>query len=642
MSGTSNACEKISEYQLYLFNEGTNFKSYEFLGAHKIDKVWNFAVWAPKAKSVSLVGDFNGWKSGVNTLKPLGTTGVWSGAFDFIKKGDIYKYAIEDKKGIVRLKADPFAFYSELRPATASVVYESSDFRWSDSAWLKKRSTTPPYDKPMLIYEVHAGSWRRHPDGSYLNYRELADELCDYLTEYGYTHVEFMPITEYPYDGSWGYQVSGFFSPTSRYGTPEDLKYAINKFHKSGIAVIMDWVSAHFPKDAFGLYMFDGTPTYEYADSRLGEHKDWGTMVFDYSKSEVVSFLLSSAYYWVSEYHFDGLRVDAVSSMLYRDYSRSSGEWLPNLFGGNENLEAIDFLRKLNITMFKNFPNILMIAEESTSWPKVTVPVENDGLGFNFKWNMGWMNDTLKYMSMDPYFRSSNHNLLTFLMFYAYSENFILPLSHDEVVHGKRSLIDKMYGSYDQKFESYKALLGYYMSLPGKKLLFMGGEFGQFLEWRFAEQLEWNVLENDKHKQLTEYVKKLNHFYLEHKEFWEIDQSWDGFEWINDHDCANSVISFMRKSKTKNDNTVIVSNFTPVDRKGYVIGVPQRGEYEILLDSSKKQFGGSNRSTKKLLKAVKSPAGGFDYSLSIDLYGLSTVYLKRKKQTRKQKTEKRP
>jgi len=639
MSVTSSACKyQISEYQLYLFNEGTNFKSYEFLGAHRIDNIWNFAVWAPKAKAVSIVGDFNNWQGGIHKLERLGTTGVWAGAFDFIKKGDIYKYAIETRDGKTLLKADPFAFYSELRPSTASVVYESDDFKWTDSKWLKKRASTPPYDKPMLIYEVHPGSWETHEDGSFLTYRELADELCEYLSELGYTHVEFMPITEYPYDGSWGYQVSGFFSPTSRYGTPDDLKYAINKFHSAGIHVIMDWVSAHFPKDGFGLYMFDGTPTYEYADSRLGEHKDWGTMVFDYSKSEVISFLLSSAYYWVEEFHFDGLRVDAVSSMLYRDYSRRDGEWVANIYGGNQNLEAIDFLQKLNQTMFKNFPNLLMIAEESTAWPKVTAPTSDGGLGFNYKWNMGWMNDTLRYMSMDPYFRSSNHNLLTFLMFYAYSENYILPLSHDEVVHGKHSLIDKMYGSYDEKFESYKALLGYYMSLPGKKLLFMGGEFGQFLEWRFAEQLEWNVLEIEKHKKLLNYVKRINHFYLEHKEFWEIDQSWDGFSWINDHDNEKSVISFMRKSKKKNDNIIIISNFTPVDRPGYTIGVPQSGEYEILLDSAKKEFGGRKKNTKIKLKAKKAECDGFKYSLSLDLCGLSTVYIKRIKQTRKTKS----
>ena len=625
----------ISEYQLYLFNEGTNFKSYEFLGVHKINNGWRFAVWAPNAEEVFLAGTFNDWNKTEYPLSKLGTTGVWAGEFENIKQGDLYKYAIKTKQNEFLLKADPFAVYSELRPGTASIVYDSKKFNWTDSKWISKREKTPPYDKPMLIYEVHAGSWKQHPDGSFYTYRELADSLCDYVLEMGYTHVEFMPICEYPFDGSWGYQVTGFFSPTSRYGTPEDLKYAINKFHKAGISVIMDWVGAHFPKDAFGLYNFDGYPEYEYADSRLGEHKDWGTMVFDYSKGEVISFLISSAYYWISEYHFDGLRVDAVSSMLYRDYSRNHGEWLPNIYGGNQNLEAISFLQNLNNILFTNFPNILMIAEESTSWPSVTAPVENGGLGFNYKWNMGWMNDTLRYMSMDPLFRKPNHNLLTFLMFYAYSENFILPLSHDEVVHGKHSLIDKMFGSYEEKFEAYKTLLGYYMSLPGKKLLFMGGEFGQFLEWRFAEELEWNRLEMEQHKKLLHFTKTLNHFYKENKPFWEIDHSWDGFEWINDHDSDNSVISFMRKSKKKNDSVLVVSNFTPVDRKSYTIGVKQAGEYEIVLDSANCIFGGNKPDKNIIIKSKKAKFDNFEHSITFDINGLSTIYIKRKKQTRK-------
>ena len=623
----------ISEYQLYLFNEGTNFKSYEFLGAHKINNSWRFAVWAPNAKKVYICGSFNDWQPTQYPLTQLGTTGVWTGIFDFISAGDLYKYVIYDNKGNLNFKSDPFAFSSELRPATASVVYEDKGFKWSDKAWLSKREKNPPYDRPMLIYEVHPGSWKTHSDGSFYSYRELADELCDYVCDAGYTHIEFMPICEYPFDGSWGYQVTGFFAPTSRYGNAEDLKYAINKFHKAGIGVIMDWVSAHFPRDAFGLYMFDGTPTYEYADTRLGEHKDWGTMVFDYSKGEVISFLLSSAYYWVSEFHFDGLRVDAVSSMLYRDYSRNDEEWIANKYGGNENLEAIEFLQKLNKIMFSNFPNLLMIAEESTAWPKVTAPTEDGGLGFNFKWNMGWMNDTLTYMSMDPFFRKDNHNLLTFLMFYAFSENYILPLSHDEVVHGKHSLIDKMFGNYDEKFESYKTLLGYYMALPGKKLMFMGGEFGQFLEWRFAEQLEWNVLEIEKHKQLFNCVKELNHFYLNAKPFWKIDQSWDGFKWINDHDCDNSVLSFMRIAGR--DYVIVISNFTPVERDEYKIGVPQPGEYEIVFDTSYTSYGGKRKKPKTSIKAKKDSIDGFNNSITLKLSGLSTIYIKKKKTAKK-------
>ena len=627
----------ISDYQLYLFNEGTNYKSYEFLGAHKINDVWRFCVWAPNAQEVFVTGSFNNWNKTQYPMKKLGTTGVWQCIVNDACDGDLYKYVIKTKDNEFIYKADPFAFYSELRPQTASVLKDTFTFDWSDSKWLKKREKTSPYEKPMLIYEIHPGSWKTHSDGSFYTYRELADELCDYVLDMGYTHIEFMPVCEYPFDGSWGYQVTGFFAPTSRYGTCEDLKYAINKFHNAGIGVIMDWVSAHFPKDAFGLYKFDGVSEYEYADTRLGEHKDWGTMVFDYSKGEVISFLLSSAYFWVSQYHFDGLRVDAVSSMLYRDYSRKDGEWVKNIYGGNENLEAISFLQNLNKIMFADFPNLLMIAEESTAWPKVTAPVDDGGLGFNYKWNMGWMNDSLNYMSMDHLFRKYNHNLLTFLMFYAFSENYILPLSHDEVVHGKRSLIDKMFGTYEEKFDSYRAFLAYSMALPGKKLMFMGGEFGQFLEWRYYEQLEWNILEIDKHKELKEFVKLLNHFYKEHNELWEIDNNWDGFSWICDSDCDNSVISFMRRGKAKYNNLIIASNFTPVKRTSYTVGVPTQGEYEILLDSSK-----PSNSEKILIKAIKKPYNDFKYSISIDIEGLSTVYIKKKKITKKiNKTEDR-
>ena len=623
----------ISEYQVYLFNEGTNYRAYEFLGAHKTKNGWRFCVWAPNALNVSVVGEFNCWQPNIDNLNRIGTTGVWWGEFLTPCENQMYKYAIEDKFGNMYFKADPFAFYSELRPGSASKLYDiSKPFEWSDTDFIQKRSKTPPYDKPMLIYEVHAGSWRTHSDGSYLSYRELADELCVYLLDMGYTHIEFMPICEYPFDGSWGYQPTGFFAPTSRYGTCEDLKYAINKFHSCGIGVIMDWVSAHFPKDAFGLYMFDGVCEYEYPDTRIGEHKEWGTCVFDYSKGEVVSFLLSSAYFWVKEYHFDGLRVDAVSSMLYRDYNRKNGEWVANIYGGKENIEAINFLQNLNKIMFRSFPNILMIAEESTSWSNVTSPVENGGLGFNFKWNMGWMNDTLKYMSMDHLFRRDNHNLLTFLMFYAYSENFILPLSHDEVVHGKRSLIDKMFGTYDEKFEAYKALLGIYTALPGKKLIFMGGEFGQFLEWRYYEQLEWNVLDIEKHRKLKEYVRTINHFYRHMPQFWEQDTCWDGFNWIRHSDNSNSVISFMRKAKSSDTPIIVVSSFTPVCRE-YTIGVPSDGYYEIVADSADIAFGGNRKNLKKLLKAEKKDCDSFEYSINFEIMGLSTLYIKKSEET---------
>lgn len=619
----------ITEFQLYLYNEGTNFKSYNMLGAHKVDEGWRFAVWAPNAKNVCLAGNFNSWNNFDRPLEKIGTTGVWYGVFQDIKEGDIYKFAIHQYDGQIVLKSDPFAFFSELRPNTASVVKNIDSFRWSDSKWLKKREKNPPYDKPMNIYEMHIGSWRQHPDGSFYTYRELADELIDYVKDMGYTHIEIMPITEYPFDGSWGYQVTGYFSATSRYGNPEDLKYFINQCHRNELGVIMDWVPAHFPRDLHGLYRFDGTPTYEYADPRIGEHKEWGTLVFDYSKKEVLSFLMSSAHFWVSEFHMDGLRVDAVSSMLYRDYNRNDGEWIANIYGGHENLEAIEFLRNLNKMMFSEFPNILMIAEESTAWGMVTGPVDKGGLGFNYKWNMGWMNDTLRYMSMDPYFRKDNHNLLTFLMFYAYSENYIMPLSHDEVVHGKCSLLNKMFGDYEEKFSAYRALLAYYLALPGKKMLFMGGEIGEFIEWRYDEGLEWQLLEYDKHKKLNDYVKTINNYYTLAKPFWQNDENWDGFSWINDGDNERSVISFMRKGKRRGDNILVISNFTPLERKKYLIGVPSAGEYVVEMDSSWENFGGKTGKSKVRYKSKKQNFLGFSNVIEINLEGLTTVYLRK-------------
>ncbi|MBQ7794357.1 MAG: 1,4-alpha-glucan branching protein GlgB [Clostridia bacterium] len=627
----------LDELPLYLFNEGTNYKAYEALGVHKYNNGWRFAVWAPNARSVSVACDKNLWTGDGMELERAGTTGIWYGWFDNISEGSLYKYAVMEKSGRIVLKADPFAFEAELRPNTASIVRDMPQHKWSDAKWRKNREKIAPYDKPMLVYEVHPGSWKMHADGGFYNYRELADELIPYVKDMGYTHIEFMPLSEYPFDGSWGYQVTGYFAATKRYGKPEDLMYFIDCAHKEGIYVIMDWVPAHFPRDEHGLYMFDGTAAYEYADPRMGEHKDWGTMVFDYSKGEVNSFLLSSAYFWAEVYHIDGLRVDAVSSMLYRDYSRRDGEWTPNIYGGHENIEAIEFLRNLNKMMFSQFPNFLMIAEESTAWGMVTGPVDKGGLGFNYKWNMGWMNDTLRYMSMDPYFRKDNHNLLTFLMFYAYSENYILPLSHDEVVHGKRSLVDKMYGSYEEKFASYRALLGYYLSLPGKKMMFMGGEIAQFIEWRYDEGLEWSLLDYPMHKKLQDFVRDANKFYLDNKPFWQIDDSWDGFSWLNDGDNELSVISHMRKGKTKGDEVYICANFTPVDRKKYRIGVPRSGEYELVLSSAWEKYGGAVKTRKKTFKAKKSPVRDMPYSIEADLSGLSVIYLKRKPQVKKTK-----
>ena len=625
----------ISRFQTYLFNSGDNFKSYEMLGSHKvkIDGVdgWRFAVWAPKAVNVRVVGDFNGWNGYDKMLERIETSGVWYGFFTDIEEGMLYKYAIEAEDGETYYKADPYAVKSELRPGTASVTKDiSNNYKWGDKAWISARGKNSTLTEPMNIYEIHIGSWKIHDDGSFHTYRELADELVPYVKKMGYTHIELMPITEYPFDGSWGYQVTGFFSATTRYGESEDLKYLIDKCHKNHIGIIMDWVPAHFPRDAHGLRMFDGTPVYEYADPRLGEHKDWGTMVFDYSKSEVVSFLISSAYFWAEQYHIDGIRVDAVSSMLYRDYSRNDGEWVPNEYGGNGNLEAVDFLKKLNKIMGTEFPNFMMVAEESTAWPLVTAPPENDGLGFNYKWNMGWMNDTLRYMGMDPYFRKDNHSLLTFMMMYAYSENYILPLSHDEVVHGKGSMLNKMFGEYDEKFAAYRTLLGYYMTMPGKKMLFMGGEFGQMLEWRYDDQLEWNVLEIDKHKRLHQYVKDLNHFYMGNKALWELDTSWDGFRWVNEADSENSVLSYIRRGRHAADNVVVVANFTPVERPIYKIGVPLAGEYEVVFHSSAVKYGGNKRITKKVYKTKNMQFSDMMYTIEVAIDGNSVMFLKKK------------
>ena len=624
----------ISDFQTYLFNSGDNFRAYEFLGCHKIvnegKSGFRFAVWAPNAKAVKIACGSNDWTGDGKELEPFGETGVWCGFFSDIQHGELYKYAITAPDDTVYLRADPYAVRCELRPGTASVAYDIKKFKWSDKKWMDKRSRVDSIHSPINIYECHAGSWKIHDDGSFYNYDELADELIPYLVDMGYTHVEFMPLTEYPFDGSWGYQVTGYFAATSRYGTPEQLKSLINKCHKAGMAVIMDWVPAHFPRDEHGLRCFDGTPCYEYADWREGEHKDWGTMVFDFAKGEVISFLTSSAYYWAEEYHIDGLRVDAVSSMLYRDYSRNDGEWVANKYGGNGNLEAVDLLRKINRMMGIEIPGFMMIAEESTAWPLVTAPPENDGLGFSFKWNMGWMNDTLRYVSMDPYFRKDNHSLLTFLMMYAYSENFILPLSHDEVVHGKKSLIDKMFGTYEEKFRAYKAFLTYYMTMPGKKLMFMGGEIGQFLEWRFDDQLEWNVLDIDAHKALHKYVKQLNHMYLENKALWEYEQSWDGFKWVNDADNENSVVSYLRIGKKSEDIVLVAANFTPNDRHNYKLGVPYEGDYEVILHSNSTEFGGTRKINKMVYHAQKLQFSDMEYTLSVPIDGSSAMVIKRK------------
>lgn len=634
----------ITDFALYLFGEGTNHQAYEMLGAHPHCKDgvagYRFAVWAPNAASVSVTGAFNDWDTVLNPMEQIGSTGVWYAFVPGVAEGCMYKYAITDRAGNLHYKADPYAFYAELRPGTASVTADLSKYKWHDKKWQKKKEKQAPYDRPMLIYEVHPGSWKRGKDGAFLTYRQLAEQLVPYVKDMGYTHIELMPIAEHPFDGSWGYQTTGYYAATSRYGTCEDFMYFVDYCHQNDISVILDWVPAHFPRDAYGLRQFDGTPLYEYADPRIGEHKEWGTLVFDYTKNQVVSFLISNAYFWFDQYHIDGLRVDAVSSMLYRDYDRRDGEWVANEYGGKENLEAIRFLQELNKVIFAHFPNALMIAEESTAWPKITKPVQEGGLGFNYKWNMGWMNDTLRYMSMDPYFRKYNHNILTFLMFYAFSENYILPLSHDEVVHGKRSLIDKMYGSYEEKFAQLKQYYAYAIAHPGKKLLFMGGEFGQFVEWRPSEELDWMLLDYESHDNLHKFVRSLNHFYLENKALWQIEDSWDGFTWINANDEDNSVISFIRRGRAKGSEVIVVCNFTPVRRDSYVIGVPSGGEYVIALSSDDKRFGGASK-TGTVVKARKKGFEEFKYSLELELAPLTTIYLKKKPRPKKKTDSKK-
>ena len=611
---------------LEAFTEGRCTDAWRYFGAHPR---WDgqdgffFRVWAPNAWSISVFGPFNDWNPRSFFLSRV-ENGIWEGFVPGLIAGQAYQYAVWDSADHYVGKADPYAFCSQLRPDTASVLYNIEGYAWGDSKWLAHRRRHRPYNRPMNIYEVHLGSWRRTGEGEFLSYRDIARLLVPYVKEMGYTHVELLPVTEHPLDMSWGYQCTGYFCATSRFGTPHDLMYLIDQLHQAGVGVILDWVPAHFPRDAFGLYHFDGTPTYEYADSRKGEHPEWGTNCFDLGRSEVRSFLFSSAMFWLDRYHADGLRVDAVSSMLYLDYARSDGRWMPNVFGGHENLEAVDFLQKLNTAIFAAHPDVLMIAEEATSWPQVTHPVDRGGLGFNFKWNMGWMNDVCHYLKMDPVYRQYHHKDLTFSLMYAFSENYILPISHDEVVHMKGSLMGKMPGSDELKFAGVRAFYTYMLAHPGKKLMIMGSELGQFNEWHYEYSLDWHLLEYERHQKLHDFFKAANNLYLEQPALWERDTDWSGFDWLEADDVQSNTLAFLRKS-SDGKALVVVCNFSPVHRTGYRVGLPVAGTYALLFNSEWPQFGGSGLGDRDPLKTEAIPWQRQEQSMVIDLPPMSCV-----------------
>lgn len=623
---------EIGELDHYLFGQGNHYEIYKKMGSHVVtDREQSgvyFAVWAPNAKSVSLVGDFNAWTPGIEPMKRKEPLGIYTCFVPNIGEGALYKYCIETKNGDLLYKSDPFANYAEVRPGNASKVVDISCLKWTDETWMEARKEWDHSKSPVSVYEVHIGSWKRHAESEgegFYTYREFAREVTTYIKEMGYTHVELMGIAEHPFDGSWGYQVTGYYAPTSRYGTPEDFAYMVNYFHKHNIGVILDWVPAHFPKDAHGLAEFDGTAVFEYADSRMGEHPDWGTKVFDFGKTEVQNFLIANALFWIEHFHIDGLRVDAVASMLYLDYGRGEGQWIPNAYGGNENLDAIAFFRHLNAVVAERNPGAMMIAEESTAWPKVTGKPEEGGLGFTLKWNMGWMHDFTEYMKLDPYFRKWSHHNMTFAMSYAYSENYVLVLSHDEVVHLKCSMLNKMPGLGFDKFANLKAGYAFMMGHSGKKLLFMGQDFAQLREWSEARELDWYLLEEDWHRNVQEFVKDLLHLYRKNKALYECDDSWDGFEWINADDADRSIYSFMRHSKEKKKNLLFVCNFTPVPRPDYRVGVPRGKQYKLIMNSDERKYGGTGQERPLVYKAVKQECDGRPYSFAYDLpaYGVA-------------------
>ena len=617
----------LTDTDKYLFGKGTHYEIYEKLGAHITEadgrKGVYFAVWAPNAAGICVVGDFNNWCGDNYEMRRHDDSGIFELFTENAHEGSLYKYLIYTKDGRMLYKADPYATYSQRRPDNASIVYDINRYQWNDGQWLAEEEKVAPTKKPMAIYEVHLGSWKKKDDGTpegFLNYRESAVQLVDYMKYMGYTHIELMGIAEHPFDGSWGYQVTGYFAPTSRYGTPEDFMYFVDYLHQNGIGVILDWVPAHFPKDAHGLANFDGTPTYEYADSRKGEHPDWGTKIFDYGRTQVISFLISNALYWVEKFHVDGLRVDAVASMLYLDYGRNQGQWVPNKYGGNGNLEAMDFFRHLNSVMRSRNPRAITIAEESTAWPGITASEEEGGLGFTFKWNMGWMHDFLEYMKLDPYFRSNNHNKMTFAMTYAYSENFILVLSHDEVVHLKCSMINKMPGEYEDKFANLKVGYTFMMGHPGKKLLFMGQDFGQWAEWSEAKSLDWHLTNENMHSDLQKYVKSLLSIYNRYKACYELDQDPEGFEWMDPDDNTRSIYSFVRKTMDGRDSILYVCNFTPVARPDFRVGVPCPGRYTLLLNEK------CEEGTEYI--AEKIPTDRMEYSIPLPLAPYGTAIIK--------------